>query len=219
MSVKEVIAAGHKPIRTSWLGMLSRCRCEGNEDFHNYGARGISVCDSWLAFDEFRKWSLANGWQDGLSIDRIDSDGNYEPSNCRWLTKSENSRLACEGRKAKGGYKMTHDSASALKRLFIESDLQVSEIARQFSISIREAWDIVKGERWKDAEPFGDVARTKRPKCGHITKDVRFRIQVLREIGDTVKNIMDAFGVCYQTVYDIIGERPIDPEELTANRT
>ena len=55
-----------------------------------YGGRGISVCKEWdESYEAFRDWALANGYADGLSIDRIDVDGNYEPPNCRWATNQE----------------------------------------------------------------------------------------------------------------------------------
>ena len=57
-----------------------------------YAGRGITVCDQWRKFSEFEKWALSNGWKRGLQIDRIDNDGNYEPSNCRFVTSKENNR-------------------------------------------------------------------------------------------------------------------------------
>jgi hypothetical protein len=72
-----------------WCGMRKRC---SNENFHAYkyyGGRGIIICDEWEDFKKFRSWSLANGYSDDLSIDRIDVNGNYEPSNCRWATAKE----------------------------------------------------------------------------------------------------------------------------------
>lgn len=79
-----------------WLGIKKRCYCKSNKDYQYYGARGISACDEWLNdFQAFYKWAMENGYRDDLTIDRIDNDGNYEPSNCRWVdmkTQNNNQR-------------------------------------------------------------------------------------------------------------------------------
>lgn len=70
-----------------WHSMKSRCHYEfkGSE---RYFGRGISICDEWEnSFESFYEWAIANGYADNLTIDRIDSNGNYEPSNCRWSDK------------------------------------------------------------------------------------------------------------------------------------
>ena len=73
--------------------MLKRCGQRGGAPKKNrvrYGERGIRVCDEWLHFANFEKWAMEHGWRRGLQIDRIDNDGNYEPSNCRIVTCREN---------------------------------------------------------------------------------------------------------------------------------
>lgn len=73
-----------------WCCMRSRCTRKGDSSFEDYGARGISVCSEWANdFVPFKTWSLANGYADHLEIDRIDNNGNYEPSNCRWSTRKQ----------------------------------------------------------------------------------------------------------------------------------
>lgn len=58
--------------------------------FKNYGGRGITVCTEWDSFEPFLEWSLLNGWEDGIELDRVDNDKGYSPDNCRWTTRKEN---------------------------------------------------------------------------------------------------------------------------------
>lgn len=78
---------------TCWKGMKARCYNLKISNYFRYGGRGIKVCNKWKNdFRVFRAWALANGYKENLTIDRIDNNGNYEPSNCQWITKEENSR-------------------------------------------------------------------------------------------------------------------------------
>ena len=78
-----------KRLYTIWNGMKRRCNVKSCKDYVYYGSRGIVVCDEWNDFDAFSTWALNNGYQNDLSIDRIDVNGNYEPDNCRWATAKE----------------------------------------------------------------------------------------------------------------------------------
>ncbi len=72
--------------------MVSRCYRKSINGYENYGGRGIRVCDEWLGedgFKNFMSWSFANGYNEELTIDRLDSNGHYEPNNCKWSTRKE----------------------------------------------------------------------------------------------------------------------------------
>jgi hypothetical protein len=73
-----------------WSAMKSRCQNENRLGYENYGGRGIIVCKEWESdFMAFYNWATDNGYDDNLSLDRIDNNGNYEPSNCKWSTRKE----------------------------------------------------------------------------------------------------------------------------------
>ena len=72
--------------------MKARCLNHKSVSYRNYGGRGIGICDEWLSFESFHEWAIANGYEDGLQLDRIDNDGDYCPNNCRWVSRDENMR-------------------------------------------------------------------------------------------------------------------------------
>lgn len=83
------------PLFRVWSHIIDRCYrlVPEHKSYRYYKGKGIKVCDNWRDnFKSFYDWSVANGWQEGLSIDRKDSKGNYEPNNCEFVTRSENSK-------------------------------------------------------------------------------------------------------------------------------
>jgi hypothetical protein len=108
-----------------WRGMRKRCHYEKDISFYNYGGRGIVVCEEWNGkgkYETFKIWALENGYQENLTLDRIDINGNYEPNNCRWATMVEQGanrrttkRVLCDGKE------MTTREASIFTGLSIKT--------------------------------------------------------------------------------------------------
>ena len=83
----------HTKLWDTYYGMKSRCYDKTDKRYSDYGGRGIELCPEWLEnFENFVSWSLENGFDDNLQIDRIDNDSGYSPQNCRWISIKENCR-------------------------------------------------------------------------------------------------------------------------------
>lgn len=78
----------HRPrLYWTWLNMIRRCENPKAPDYYRYGALGISVCGEWHDLSTFLEWAYSHGWEEGLTLDRINNEGNYCPENCRWADK------------------------------------------------------------------------------------------------------------------------------------
>lgn len=81
------------PLYTTWQNIKNRCYNPNGQDYKDYGARGIPVCDEWKQnFEKFYLWAISNGWEKGLSIERKDYNLGYSPENCTWIPMSEQSK-------------------------------------------------------------------------------------------------------------------------------
>lgn len=101
---------GNRRLYFVWQNMLRRCSSPTHPKYPLYGGRGIAVCEAWRDFHAFLEWARSSGYADGLSIDRVDTDGGYSPQNCRWANsitqnnnKRTNRRLRIEGEVATMG--------------------------------------------------------------------------------------------------------------------
>lgn len=98
-----------------WKAMRQRCRNPGNKDFKNYGGRGISICAEWDDFAKFHRWAVGSGYCEGVTIERVDVNGNYCPDNCTWIP---NERQALNTRRIRTfEYKGEHLTARQLAEI------------------------------------------------------------------------------------------------------
>ena len=93
-----------------WKQMRIRCNCHTNPTYRHYGARGIRICSEWSDFSAFRDWAVRNGYNDSLTIERKDFNGDYAPDNCEWIPREKQSLNTrnCK-RYEHGGEKHTHN--------------------------------------------------------------------------------------------------------------
>lgn len=87
MGRKAVHGMSHTRLYKMWLDMKQRCDNPKSCNYKRYGGRGITHCSEWSNFEPFMKWALANGYNDKLTLDRINNNGDYSPLNCRFATK------------------------------------------------------------------------------------------------------------------------------------
>lgn len=137
----HTVDRSYSPTYHSWQAMLARCRYIDRDTDSKHAARGITVCDRWLSFECFLKDMGER--PEGMTIDRIDNDGNYEPSNCRWATPVEQAR---NRRNARMNFATAVEVA--LARLRGEP---CKSIAERFGCSESLPREIVKGRTWLDA--------------------------------------------------------------------
>ena len=139
---KHGFTTGGKP-RTFiiWCGMKSRCYYPKSINYPAYGGRGIRICEEWLTFENFHRWAISNGYQDDLTIDRIDNDSDYCPENCHWIPSKENRKKQRRARyfSIKGEIKNITDwcklvrlsKSTAYKYLHQSEDSFVKEVERR----------------------------------------------------------------------------------------
>jgi hypothetical protein len=139
-----------------WCHVKERCYNPNNKSYDRYGAKGITVCDEWHDFENFQQWSLANGYQEHLEIDRKDSSLGYTPDNCMWVTKLVNGR------------NRSNSTMSMEKARLIRQDYQIGMVRKQLREKHQESKTVIdfvlSGHTWyeegqKDVKvlPFAHV--------------------------------------------------------------
>lgn len=126
---------GGNTLYHSWQNMKQRCTNPKHPKYKRYGGRGIKVCKEWQDITGFMNWAKNNGYQDGLSIDRINNDGDYCPENCRWVTVADNSRR-------KRTTKITPEQAEEIRKNY-KKDMK--ELAEEYGCTEGNIYFIING--------------------------------------------------------------------------
>lgn len=128
-----------RALARKYNGMKQRCYNPKNSEYKNYGARGIGICEEWLSNpDSFFEWGVLNGYEKGLTIDRIDVNRGYEPENCRWATMAE-------------------QQSNKRSNVMVECNgemVTLAEASRRIGISESAVWMRIKREIQVDMEPY-----------------------------------------------------------------
>lgn len=127
----------HRGVYQTWQNIKNRCLKVNNAKYPRYGGRGIIICAEWLDIQNFYGWALGSGYQPGLSIDRIDNDGNYCPDNCRWISLEENSRK-------KSTTKLSREQAESI-RFKYNKGITHTELAKEYGVTPGNIYHITKG--------------------------------------------------------------------------
>jgi len=128
-----------------WNDMRGRCLNEKAIRYKDYGGRGITICPKWTNdYISFRDWALNNGYQEGLQINRINNDDNYEPSNCNWVTLKENTRHR-RGQKIKN-----IEIANEIRDLYKTGEYTQKEIGKIYNITGQTVSKIIHNIRWNN---------------------------------------------------------------------
>ena len=136
--------SGMHPLYKLLHNMKSRCMNPSAAAYKYYGGRGISVCEEWAQdTPSFVEWALKNGWSAELEIDRIDTNGNYSPENCRFVTHKQNSQT-------RRSTKTTEAQARLVKKL-LAGGASVKEASSEAGVSYMSAWHIKSGKSWSDS--------------------------------------------------------------------
>lgn len=137
--------SNNHPLFDVLVGMKRRCRDKKRREYINYGAKGIVVCDEWSTDTAaFIEWGLANGYMPGLQIDRINNDGNYEPSNCRFISPAKNTRNSST-------CKLSEGDIPEIKRIYLAGGISQKKLGEVYGVSQMTICLIVRGETWVGA--------------------------------------------------------------------
>ena len=124
-----------------WKNMKQRILNPNHKFYKDYGGRGITICDEWLDFIPFRDWALSNEYGEGLQINRIENDGNYELNNCNFVTAKENTRN-------RRNNIITLEIVNEIRELHKKGKYTQKELAKQYNITCQHISKIINNKIW-----------------------------------------------------------------------
>lgn len=131
-------------IYKTWWGIKERCYSPNSTNYHNYGLKGIRLCEEWHDFMNFYNWSMENGYSDELTIDRLDSKKDYSPDNCQWISLAKNvAKANKENHRRKTEFKYYGISPTGEKFEFSNAN----QFAREQELNAECIRKTAKGER------------------------------------------------------------------------
>jgi len=123
-----------------WSGMKSRCFDQNAPAYHNYGGRGITVCTDWIQYVPFRTWALTHGYQDDLTLERVDNDASYSSENCRWIP------LAEQAINRRSSLRFTHNSQTKVLKGWSDSPECLVKYHTLYA-RIKQGWSLLDAMR------------------------------------------------------------------------
>lgn len=127
-----------------WSKIKDRCNNSKSKDYKYYGYLGVKVFEEWsINFQSFYEWSLTNGYKNGLQIDRIDNKGNYEPSNCRWVTAEQN----CQNRSTNV---VTSEIVKTIRAQYESGLYSQKDLSILHNINANTILNIVRYQTWRN---------------------------------------------------------------------
>lgn len=157
-----------KRLRSVLANMKSRCYNRKIPEYHRYGGRGIKICKEWReSASSFVAWAVQNGYQEGLTIDRINNDSGYEPDNCRWVTNKENVRNSSKIR-----FVEVDGMRGKLCELMEDTGLTELQISERLSVKSLQDDDIIVTSLSSRIVSIAEKARRKKFKKMQELKEI-----------------------------------------------